>query len=66
MFIEPTITWVPSGFSGCIWLDTKNYVLKKNEQASVTAFIFGCSEFLTLMLGMKAQIIELSMTFDEL
>ena len=28
MFIEPTITWVPSGFSGYIWLDTK-VVLKK-------------------------------------
>ena len=23
MFTEPTITWVPSGFSGYIWLDTK-------------------------------------------
>ena len=23
MFIEPTITWVPSGFTGYIWLDTK-------------------------------------------
>ena len=23
MFIEPTITWVPSVFSGYIWLDTK-------------------------------------------
>ena len=23
MFIEPTITSVPSGFSGCIWLDTQ-------------------------------------------
>ena len=23
MFIEPTITWVLSGFSGYIWLDTK-------------------------------------------
>ena len=22
MFIEPTITWVPSAFSGYIWLDT--------------------------------------------
>ena len=22
-FIEPTITWVPSGFSGYMWLDTK-------------------------------------------
>ena len=30
MFIEPTITWVPSVFSGYIWLDTK-IVLKKNE-----------------------------------
>ena len=29
MFIEPTITWFPSGFSGYIWLDTK-IVLKKN------------------------------------
>ena len=29
MLIEPTITWVPSGFSaGYIWLDTKT-VLKK-------------------------------------
>ena len=23
MFIEPTITWDPSGFSGYIWLDTE-------------------------------------------
>ena len=29
MFIERTITWVPSGFSGYIWLDTK-IVLNKN------------------------------------
>ena len=29
MFIEPTITWVPSGFSGYIWLDTE-IVFKKN------------------------------------
>ena len=28
MFIEPTITWVPSGFSGYIWLNTK-IVFKK-------------------------------------
>ena len=28
MFMEPTITWVPSGFSGYIWLDTK-IVLKR-------------------------------------
>ena len=31
MFIEPTITWVPSGFSGYIWLDTK-IVLKKKKK----------------------------------
>ena len=30
MFIEPTISWVPSGFSGYIWLDTK-IVFKKNS-----------------------------------
>ena len=30
MFIEPTITWVPSGFSGYIWLDTKIVLKKKN------------------------------------
>ena len=29
MFIDPTITWVPSGFSGYIWLDRK-VVLKKD------------------------------------
>ena len=29
MFIEPTITWVPSGFSVYIWLNTK-IVFKKN------------------------------------
>ena len=29
MFIEPTITWVLSGFSGYIWVDTK-IVFKKN------------------------------------
>ena len=28
MFIEPTITWVPSGFSGYIWLET-TIVLKR-------------------------------------
>ena len=28
MFIQPTITWVPSGFFGYIWLDTK-IVLQK-------------------------------------
>ena len=35
MFIEPTITWVPSGFSGYIWLDTK-IVLKKKKIVSLT------------------------------
>ena len=30
MFTEPTITWVSSGFSGYIWLDTK-IVLKKGH-----------------------------------
>ena len=30
MFIEPTITWIPSGFSGYIWLDTK-IVLKRKK-----------------------------------
>ena len=29
-FTEPTITWVPSGFSGYIWLDTK--IVLKNKQ----------------------------------
>ena len=29
MFFEPTITWVPSRFSGYIWLDRK-IVLKQN------------------------------------
>ena len=31
MFIEPTITWVPSGFSLYIWLDTKIVLKKKKE-----------------------------------
>ena len=34
MFIEPTITWVPSGFSGYIWLDTK-IVLKKKKKGNI-------------------------------
>ena len=28
LFIEPTITWIPSGFSGYIWLDTKIVLTK--------------------------------------
>ena len=35
MFIEPTITWVPSGFSGYIRLD-KNCVEKKNRLSETT------------------------------
>ena len=34
MFIEPMITWVPSGFSGYIWLITKNCVKKKSNSNS--------------------------------
>ena len=33
MFIEPTITWVHSGFSGYIWLDTK-IVFKKQKKTN--------------------------------
>ena len=32
MLFEPTITWVPSGFSGYIWLDTKIVLKKKMAQ----------------------------------
>ena len=38
MFIEPTITWVPSGFSGYIWLDTKIVLKKKNWNFSELYF----------------------------
>ena len=38
-FIEPTITWVPSGFSGYIWLDTK-IVLKKKPGSSYSQAVF--------------------------
>ena len=33
MFIEPTITWVPLGFSWYIWLDTKILFFIKNGYA---------------------------------
>ena len=33
MFIEHTITWVPSGFSGYIWHDTKIVFKKVSNQA---------------------------------
>ena len=47
MFIEPTITWVPSGFSGHIWLDTK-IVLKKanNLDMSQIVTLFGVNYIL--------------------
>ena len=38
MFIEPTITWVPSGSSGYIWLDTKIVFIKKNELEQEQSF----------------------------
>ena len=38
MFIEPTITWVPSGFSGYIWLDTK-IVLKAGRYEALQIFL---------------------------
>ena len=34
MFIEPTITWVPLGFTGYTWLDTK--IMLKKEIKSVS------------------------------
>ena len=40
MFIEPTITRVPLGFSGYIWLDTR-IVFKKNLRSSSVCG-FGC------------------------
>ena len=38
-FIEPTITWIPSGFSGYIWLDTK-IVLEKKKIHSIRIQLF--------------------------
>ena len=35
MFIEPTITWVPPGFSGCIWLDTKIDIVCRNKLTGI-------------------------------
>ena len=43
MFIEPTITWVPLGFSGYIWLDTK--IVYKN-----TGFKNGACVFVLLLV----------------
>ena len=52
MFIEPTITWVPSGFSGYIWLDTK-IVLKKEKNLVITWLRLGshCLYFLCIILS---------------
>ena len=38
MFIEPTITWVPSGFSGYIWLDTKIVLKEMLDKDSLSCF----------------------------
>ena len=38
MFIEPMITWVPSGFSGYIWLDTK--IVLKKKKIKYLMFVF--------------------------
>ena len=54
MFIEPTITWVPSGFSGYIWLDTK-IVLKKKKKFRKTIFRF---DFQTEKLSVFQIILE--------
>ena len=35
MFIEPLIIWVPSGFSGYKWLDTKIVLEKKNSKQTI-------------------------------
>ena len=35
MFIEPTITWVPSGFSGYICLNTKIVLKNANQKEQV-------------------------------
>ena len=48
MFIEPTITWVPSGFSGYIWLDTKK---KTKKTMLIFFFLVPCNHphFYTLV-----------------
>ena len=42
MLKEPTITWVPSGFTGYIWLDTK-IVLK--TEIDLANDLVGLTEF---------------------
>ena len=39
MFIEPTITRVPSGFSGYIWLNTKIVFKKKKIVTNFKHFL---------------------------
>ena len=39
MFIEPMITWVPSGFSGYIWLDTKIVLKKKKKKNHLIIYL---------------------------
>ena len=52
MFIEPTITWVPSGFSGYIWLDTKNCVKKR------------CAFHMKVKKGKESLIFDTPQVFD--
>ena len=40
MCIEPTITWVHSGFSGYIWLDTKSVFNKKPARLGLTTELY--------------------------
>ena len=54
MFTEPTITWVPSGFSGYIWLDTK-IVLKKKSKCNVNVY-----RYYLIKQRQKSHAIELS------
>ena len=44
MFIEPTITWVLSGFSGYIWLDTKIVLKKKKKKKKNISSVIRVSE----------------------
>ena len=44
MFIELTITWVPSGFSGYIWLAHKNCVKKTSCPRELDDFSKDMSE----------------------
>ena len=48
MFIEPTITWVPSGFSGYIWLDTKIVLKKMIETAK--KHVYCVSKYVVVIL----------------